>query len=192
MNSGDAGRIVKSLYVEWSPSLVSYAGRARIECANGAEDVVQEAFLALYRELVRGGSVRSLKGWTICVLRRQIIKSRRQEIRRRDVSSALSYLAAGGTTDSQYPEIDLEHFLSVLTRREAQILQMRASPMRYAEIARSLGISVNTVKTLLARAVRKMQAAVRLNPPERSQDFASSRNLLVPDFSTRPYRLAPC
>ena len=193
MNSGDAGSIVKSLYAEWYPSLVSYAGRASVESADGAEDVVQEAFLALYCELVRGGSVHSLKGWTICVLRRQIFKSRRQEMRRRDACSALSYLAATGAPDSQgYREIDLERFLSVLTRREAEILQMRAAPMRYAEIAQSLGISVNTVKTLLARAIRKMQEAARQKHPECCWVFPNSAVPLVPASSTRSHRMASC
>jgi len=64
MDSGDAGSIVKSLYTEWYSPLVSFALRARLESANAAEDAVQEAFLALYCELARGGSVRSPKGWT--------------------------------------------------------------------------------------------------------------------------------
>jgi RNA polymerase sigma factor (sigma-70 family) len=191
MNSGDAGSIVKSLYVEWYPSLVSYAARARVESANGAEDVVQEAFLALYRELVRGGSVHSLKGWTICVLRRQIIKSRRQEMRQRDACSALSYLTAAGAANSQgYREIDLERFLSVLTRREAEILRMRAAPMRYAEIAGSLGISANTVKTLLARAIRKMQEAARQKHPECWRPLKTPAVPLVPASSASSHRMA--
>jgi RNA polymerase sigma-70 factor (ECF subfamily) len=167
MNSGDAGSIVKSLYTEWYSPLVSFALRARLESANAAEDAVQEAFLALYRELARGGSVRSPKGWTFCVLRRQIVKFRRQELRHRDACSALSYFTATAPPDSAgYGDLELVGFLSVLTRREGEILQMRAKPMRYAEIAVSLGISVNTVKTLLARAIRKMQEAARQNYPE--------------------------
>ena len=58
-------------------------------------------------------------------------------------------------------EIEIDGLLSVLTRREAEILQPRVKPMRYGEIAECLGISVNTVKTLLARATCKMQEAAR-------------------------------
>jgi len=102
-----------------------------------------------------------------CVLRRQIVKFRRQELRHRDACSALSYFTATAPPDSAgYGDLELVGFLSVLTRREGEILQMRAKPMRYAEIAVSLGISVNTVKTLLARAIRKMQEAARQNYPE--------------------------
>ena len=54
--------------------------RARVESANIAEDAIQEAFLALYSELMRGGSVRSPKGLTFCVLRRQIIRFPQQKL----------------------------------------------------------------------------------------------------------------
>lgn len=193
MNSGDAGRIVKSLYTEWYSPLVSYASRARRESANAAEDAVQEAFLALYSELTRGGSVRSPKGWTFCVLRRQIVKFQRQELKHRDACSALSYSAATGPADcAGYREIEIEGFLSLLTRREAEILQMRVKPMRYAQIAESLGISVNTVKTLLARAIRKMQAAARRNYPESFEVSGRPAGSPAPASSMHSHRMASC
>lgn len=162
MNPEDAGSIVESLYEEWYSPLVSYALRARTKSESMAEDAVQEAFLALYSELMRGGSVHSPKGWIYCVLRRQIVKSRRSELRYRNVCSALSDIAGNAPADAPaYQHLEIEGFLSLLTSREAEILQMRAKPMRYSEIATSLNISVNTVKTLLARAVRKMQEAAR-------------------------------
>ena len=182
MNSGDAGRIVKSLYTEWYSPLVSYALRARLDSPNAAEDAVQEAFLALYSELVRGGSIHSPKGWTFCALRRQIIKFRRQELKHRDMCSALRHLAPSEA--AEYREIELGALLSALTRREAEILQMREKPMRYAEIADALGISVNTVKTLLARAVRKMQEAARRNYPESFEFWRGPVGPLVPVAST--------
>ena len=164
MNSGEASRIVISLYTEWYSPLMSYALRAKLDSPIAAEDAVQEAFLALYSELVRGGSVHSPKGWIVCVLRRQIRKFRLQEFKQRDLCSMLRRSAPAHA--AAYREVELEGLLSVLTRREAEVLQMRAKPMRYAEIAEALDISVNTVKTLLARAVRKMQEAARQNYPE--------------------------
>jgi RNA polymerase sigma-70 factor (ECF subfamily) len=159
MNAGDADQVVKSLYTECYSPLVNYALRARLNTANTAEDAVQEAFLALYAELVHGGPVHSPKGWTFCVLRRQIIKFRRQELKHRDLCSSIRHLSSAHP--AEYREIEIDGLLSVLTRREAEILQMREKPMRYAAIAAALGISVNTVKTLLSRAIRKLQEAVR-------------------------------
>jgi RNA polymerase sigma factor (sigma-70 family) len=170
---------------------VSLAFRSGLESADAAEDAVQEAFLALYSELARGGAVRCPKGWTYCVLRRQIIKFRRQEIRHRDACLALSYLAATAPPDSAaYLDFDLVGFLSVLTAREAEILRMRASPMRYAEIASALAISVNTVKTLLARATRKMQDAARRRYPESLQVPRRQAVLPAPPSPHHPRRLA--
>lgn len=127
------------------------------------------------------------------MLRRQIIEFRRQELRQRDACSALSYFAATAPPDSaRYREIELESFLSVLTCRQAEILQMRAKPMRYAEIAEFLGISVNTVKTLLARAIRKMQEVARQNYPESFEVSGRSAVPLVPASSAHSHRMASC
>jgi RNA polymerase sigma factor (sigma-70 family) len=135
--------------------------------------------------------VRSPKGWTFCVLRRQIVKFQRQELKHRDACSALSYSAATGPAAcARYREIEIEGFLSLLTRREAEILQMRVKPMRYAQIAESLGISVNTVKTLLARAIRKMQEAARRNYPESFE--VSGRPAAWPVSSIHSHRRASC
>jgi RNA polymerase sigma factor (sigma-70 family) len=151
---------MKSFYTEWYSSLVSYASRTRIQSASAAEDAVQEAFSALY-------SVRSPKGWTFCVLGRQIVKFRHQELKQRDAFWALHYSAIIGPADfAARREVEIDGLISTLTSREFEILKMRVKPMRYAEIAEHLGISVNTVKTLLARAIRKMQQAARRNYPE--------------------------
>jgi DNA-directed RNA polymerase specialized sigma24 family protein len=50
--------------------------------------------------------------------------------------------------------------LSVLTSREQEVVLLRMQSLKYREIARLLGISRNSVNTLLARALRKLQAAV--------------------------------
>ena len=54
---------------------------------------------------------------------------------------------------------ELDHLLAGLTGRETDVLFQRMQALKYREIASNLGISTNTVKTLLARALRKMRNA---------------------------------
>ena len=49
--------------------------------------------------------------------------------------------------------------LGLLSRREEEVLLLRLEAMKYREIADHLGISMNSVNTLLARALRKLQTA---------------------------------
>ena len=54
---------------------------------------------------------------------------------------------------------DIRSLLSVLSPREEEVLLLRLEALKYREIAEQLGISMNSVNTLLARALRKLQGA---------------------------------
>jgi DNA-directed RNA polymerase specialized sigma24 family protein len=55
--------------------------------------------------------------------------------------------------------LDIRCLPSVLTPREEQVLLLRLEALKYREIADQLGSSMNSVNTLLARALRKLQRA---------------------------------
>ena len=55
---------------------------------------------------------------------------------------------------------DIRSLLSMLSAREEEVLLLRLEAMKYREIAEQLGISVNSVNTLLSRALRKLQDAM--------------------------------
>jgi len=54
---------------------------------------------------------------------------------------------------------DIRSLLSVLSPREEEVLLLRLEALKYREIAEQLGISMNSVNTLLARALRKLEEA---------------------------------
>jgi RNA polymerase sigma-70 factor (ECF subfamily) len=135
---------------------------------NLAEDAVQASMMALYRHLAERGDVANLEAWAFCVLRREVIRIHRAEVREDRTAKLLAEAAGAGNgrtaepdSEQLWQEQDLDRCLSVLTDREAEVLLMRAQSMKYRQIASALGISVNTVKTLLARGLRKSQEAVR-------------------------------
>jgi RNA polymerase sigma factor (sigma-70 family) len=55
---------------------------------------------------------------------------------------------------------DIRDLLSVLSPREEEVLLLRLEALKYREIADQLGISMNSVNALLARALRKLQVAM--------------------------------
>ncbi|MGD0775632.1 MAG: sigma-70 family RNA polymerase sigma factor [Candidatus Solibacter sp.] len=158
-----ATEFVSALYPEWYGLLVRYAFRAGVSLQT-AEDVVQEAFVELYVALLEGKVVENPKGWMLCVVRRRIIDWRRRESRHGGAFLPLS--AAGAATERSHEEFPAEwvdtqltRLLAVLSRREEEVVLLRASALKYSQIAARLQISSNSVKTLLVRAIRKMRLA---------------------------------
>jgi RNA polymerase sigma-70 factor (ECF subfamily) len=66
---------------------------------------------------------------------------------------------AGETVTELSRLADIRSLLSVLSPREEEVLLLRLEALKYREIAEQLGISMNSVNTLLARSLRKLQEA---------------------------------
>jgi RNA polymerase sigma factor (sigma-70 family) len=59
----------------------------------------------------------------------------------------------------------IQNLLRLLSPREQEVLLLRLEAMKYREIADRLGISMNSVNTLLARALQKLHKAVTAKQP---------------------------
>ncbi len=154
--------LVSDLYRSWYPSLLSYAYRSVGSMAT-AEDLVQDTLLLLCRDLMKGADIVNPKGWTLTVLRHQIAKRMQQE-RSRGVeydSEEIESMGEAGSGEKAAVSLlasdELSHLLSFLSRREEEVVLLRLEGLKYSEIAGQLGLHVSTVKTLVVRAVRKLQ-----------------------------------
>lgn len=154
--------LVGELYQSWYPSLLSYAYRSVGSMAT-AEDLVQDTLLLLCSELKKGAAIRNPKGWTLTVLRHQIAKRAERERERGleydsdEIERMAGPSPGGDAAVSLLASDELSHLLSFLTRREEEIVLLRLEGLKYAEIGQQLGLHVSTVKTLIARALRKLQ-----------------------------------
>jgi len=164
VNEKDATDLVTSLFDRWYMSLVRYALLTTANYAL-AEDLAQETFIQLYQALRTGKNIEHPKAWTICVLRRAM--SRCMQDRTSHEQFDELEIAAGSENEAQ-TILDLRHLLSVLSPREEEVLLLRLEALKYREIADQLGISMNTVNTLLARALRKLQQATARKTSEGS------------------------
>lgn len=149
---------IDALFTEWFPHLVRYAYRATGDFAL-AEDIAQTAFLALHRACTRGDEIEHPKAWLLCVARREVIRHAE-----RDWSGDPLEDGTGVLMPSEAPEaLEFDELLrrfGVLTRREEEVLLLRLQSLKYHEIASQLGLSVPTVGTLLARAVKKLKNVI--------------------------------
>jgi len=161
----EASALAGSLFSGWYSSLVRYATRLT-GCRDAAEDLVQEVFLRLYRELRHDKTIRDPKSWTLCVLRHEIGRRIRVQIRENTFQTSVDALERFPAEPAPYDESshdadELTRLLAVLTPREEEVVLLRMASMKYREIAERLGITVSSVNTLLARALRKLQAVAK-------------------------------
>jgi len=163
MDQEQAIRFVDSLYEAWYPQLLRYTRRLLRE-PGSAEELVQETFLDLYRALLAAQPIQFPKAWTMSVVRRKILHDRRahplEDIRDPE---ALEISAPDWRNDVEV-SIDCERVrdhMSLLSNREYEVLTLRLQSMSYSEIGTALGITTNSVKTLLARGLEKLRRSFK-------------------------------
>jgi RNA polymerase sigma factor (sigma-70 family) len=155
VNEREATALVTALFENWYMFLVRYALRSTANYEL-AEDLAQETFCELYRSLRAGKTIAYPKAWTLCVLRRDMNR-RIRELAHYEPLGEMEF--EGGPVPEVSIEHDIRNLFSVLTPREEEVLLLRLETLKYREIAAHLGISMNSVNTLLARALKKLQQA---------------------------------
>jgi RNA polymerase sigma-70 factor (ECF subfamily) len=155
-------QFIHQLFLSWYSPLVRYAA-GLTGSVQAAEDIVQQGFLALHDALLRDEAISNPKGWLLCVIRREACRLARRDRRNAEVLESTDELdkRPGGESDTALGSDELSRLMAVLTPREEEIILLRMQALRYREIASQLNISVNSVKTLLARALKKMRLEAR-------------------------------
>lgn len=163
MNAEQAAEYVDALYEAWYLPLLRHACRL-VRQPSSAEELVQETFLDLYRALSDGKTIEFPKAWTMCVIRRKAIDLGSEPFGAERLYETLDSSECAGdwisAVDNTIDCARLRAHMDLLTVREQEVLLLRLESMKYREIASSLGISINSVNTLLARALAKLQQAL--------------------------------
>jgi RNA polymerase sigma-70 factor (ECF subfamily) len=170
MDERQATELVTSFYESFHPSLVRYAAHIT-GSLDLAQDIVQEAFMRLYRSLRQGQPIENPKAWTFAVVRHESGARLRQRNDERVAHESLE--ALDDLPTRQWPgrtpgfeEDDVSRLVSLLSRREQEALLLRMEGLKYREIGKELGLTIQSVSTLLSRALRKLQAALGTNARE--------------------------
>jgi RNA polymerase sigma-70 factor (ECF subfamily) len=132
---------------------------------NEADDVIQEAFLGLVRQLGTGRKIHDVRGW---IFRASYSLSLNVQRQRRKIgmrgTEAEAYTrqlpAPGLNPEQQYLfQEQMRHYEAAvdrLTSQQRQCLLLRKEGLRYREIAVALNISPARVPQLLERAVGRL------------------------------------
>lgn len=169
MDQDEIRCLFQDFYESWYSSLLRYVVRS-VGSVELAKDLVQESFLLLCRELLNGKQIDNPKGWTFRVVRRQIGRQLRLD-RYSGVSfESIDSPAGWESGEFVHPALRVEaqedpdritRLMEPLSVREQEVMLLRLEGFKYREIADHLGIGRATVKTFLARALKKMKEKSR-------------------------------
>ena len=146
--------------------LLSFRSLAMQDC----EEIVQEAFLALFQHLQRGGERYNLAAWLFRVAHNMGLK--RLQRSRRDSRSLVEWAEApeqAAVDSAPNPEdaclrgeagARLDAVLQALPELDRRCLALRAEGLRYREIAQVLDISLGGVAKSLERSLARMTRAL--------------------------------
>jgi RNA polymerase sigma-70 factor (ECF subfamily) len=159
---------VLALFDRLRDRLMSYLLRFNPLNVQDCEEVVQEAFLALFKHLQRGGSRENLTGWLFRVVHNLGLKHLQRA--RRDFQNVVTL-----TSDAEEVVVDPslnpeDNFAQDETRRhlravvralplpeqDQRCLALREEGLRYREIADVLGMSLGAVAKSLERSLERI------------------------------------
>lgn len=164
MDESRATELVTSFYASFYPSLVRYAAHMT-GSLDLAQDIVQEAFMRLYRALRQGQAIDHPKAWAFTVVRHESCARLRQRNGERLAHQSLDVLedlpvGSWAGVVAGFENDDVARVISRLSKREQEVLLLRMEGLKYREIGGELGLSIQSVSTLLSRALRKLQAVL--------------------------------
>ena len=154
---------VRALYVTHWRSLVRLAVLL-VDDVPTAEDVVQEAFIALHAKAATLRDPDAALGY----VRAAVVNRSRSTIRRRQVGRRHLHLSEpdpvpGADRDLELAEDQRAALAAVRTlpQRQQEVMVLRYwSGLSEAEIAAALGVSTGTVKTSASRAMASLRVAL--------------------------------
>ena len=157
---GDADAF-ESLFDRYRAPVYNFA-RMMLGQADGAEDVLQETFLALARSGERYQPRGRFKPWLMRVARNLCLnRIQSQRLRPHVVASgSLDYAASPAPQPTPAEQVEANERLAILRRRISElperqreaILLYAFEQMAYRDIAEALDVPIGTVKTLIHRA----------------------------------------
>jgi RNA polymerase sigma-70 factor (ECF subfamily) len=156
---------VVDLFGQLRAPLLRYVAGIGLPLQDG-EEIVQEAFLALFQHLRQEKSRANLRGWVFRVAHNLALK-RRTRLHSAEAGAALEDLAADPGPNPEFlaasrqTQARLRAVVRALPEQERQCLVLRAEGLRYREIAQVLDMSLGAVSISLTRSLARLTRAVQ-------------------------------
>lgn len=152
---------VTDLYRELREPLLRYLVCLGLS-SDEAQDVVQDAFVALQRHVTAGGSQENIRSWVFRVAHNRARNHQSSYHRRfaEPFDSELHVVSVAATPEHLVLEKEkvrrLAKALRSLTKEERECLSLRAAGLRYREIGEVLGLPTSTVADTVDRTIKKL------------------------------------
>lgn len=163
----------EQLFAEHSANLMRYV-RSGVRNVTDIEDIAQETFVRYFQARCNAESIENPKGWLYRVGRRLALDQAKKskpvlldEAGWRAVEAEHLHAAAEGPGDRSLQSSDLAWHL--LSDSERECLLLRAEGLTFREVAEVLDVSISTVASYVARAIKKLRQAVT-EPSETPND----------------------
>lgn len=154
----------EQLFTEHSSSLIGYL-RSGVRNVTDIEDIAQETFVRYFQARSNGESIDNPKGWLYRVGRRLALDHAKKskpvlldDAGWSKVEAQNAYRPPPDSLDRSLRSPNLPWHL--LTEVEKECLLLRAEGLTFREIAEVLDVSISTVASYVARAIRKLRQVV--------------------------------
>lgn len=149
------------LFSECRDSLVRYL-RSHAKDPNEAEDILQESFIRFFEARAEGEVIENPRAWLYRVARNLVIDRGRK--RKPDLLDEKGWTVVEGSLASRTRDVETAIEVSqlpwdALTSVETECLRLRAEGLKFREIGEVLDISISTVVSYVARAVKKLRTS---------------------------------
>ncbi len=134
------------------------------------DDIVQDTFVRLMRQLRSGVAIANVQAWLFTVgrnLATDHIRHRSHYARLEDLKADPLRIGADPAPSAEQCCLEAEraarirYALKRLSPMEARCMELRSSGLLYREIADLLEVRISTVESALARAIRKIMTETR-------------------------------
>jgi RNA polymerase sigma-70 factor (ECF subfamily) len=131
------------------------------------EEVIQEAFLALFQHLQQEKSRRNLRGWLFRVTHNLALKRRHSLHQNVSFTAGMDGVSRRADPDpnpeeavaSRQRRLRLLAVVQALPEQDRWCLHLRAEGLRYREIAQTVGMSLGAVSISLVRSLARLARA---------------------------------
>ena len=135
-----------------------------------SDDVIQEAFLSLLRNLQKGNKYQNLRGWLFRAVHHLALKKRQRSRKDPESTGSLASVEEFMIDPGLNPEDQLAFYqtqqrllavVRALPEQHRCCLYLRAEGLRYREIAEILGMSLGSVSLSLERSLALIARAAQ-------------------------------
>ncbi|MBI1356497.1 MAG: sigma-70 family RNA polymerase sigma factor [Acidobacteria bacterium] len=169
-NSGAAWE-TEELFAEHRDSLMRYL-RRHLDDQSVAEDILQECFIRFFQTRSRGEEIDQPRAWLFRVSHNLLIdhgRKSRPDLLDEEGWERLEGQMAGGNQGLE-ARLQLSSLpWDRLTELELECLRLRSEGLKFREVGEVLGLTISTVASYIARAVKKLQEPEKREAPERGR-----------------------